>query len=136
MKILYAKNHPRELEHLKLQLFNINELILMPSIKWLKERMNMFEYENSFNNKGMLYPIAVSTHEPEWLYERFKRKNLPHIDENNKVKPGLYVQTGNKRVLWARENGYNQIEGYLIHSKEDKSKIRAVTHIKHTEIPK
>lgn len=135
MKILYAKNHPRELEHLKLQLFNVNELILMPSIKWLKERMNMFEYENSFNNKGMLYPIAVSTHEHEWLRERLTRKNLPHIVDG-KVKPGLYVQTGNKRVLWAKENNYDQIEGYLVSNKQDRSKMRAVTHIKHTDIPK
>jgi len=135
MKILYAKNHPRELEHLKLQLFNINELILMPSIKWLKERMNMFEYENSFNNKGMLYPIAVSTHEHEWLRERLARKNLPHIVDG-KVKPGLYVQTGNKRVLWAKENNYDQIEGYLVSNKQDRSKMRAVTRIKHTDIPK
>ena len=83
----------------------------------------------------MLYPIAVSTHEHEWLRERLARKNLPHIVDG-KVKPGLYVQTGNKRVLWAKENNYDQIEGYLVSNKQDRSKMRAVTHIKHTDIPK
>jgi hypothetical protein len=136
MKILYAKNKPKELEHFKLQLFNLNELILIPPENWLKKRMNSFNYDQSFSNNGILYPIMVSTHEPEWVYERFKRKNLPHIDENNKVKPGLYVQTGNKRVLWARENGYDQIEGYLVHNKQDKVKIRSITHIGHDKIPK
>jgi hypothetical protein len=135
MKILYAKNKPKELEHFKLQLFNINELTLIPPRSWLINRMNMFKYQESFLNKGMLYPVAVSTHEPEWVKERFVRKNLPHI-VNGEVKPGLYVQTGNKRVLWARENGYDQIEGYLIHTKEDKSKIRSCTHIQHNNILK
>ena len=27
------------------------------------------------------------------------------------VKPGLYVQTGNKKVYWARLNNYTHIEG-------------------------
>lgn len=135
MKILYAINHPRELEHLKLQLFNIDELTIIPPKNWLVKRMKTFKYEESFVNKGMLYPIAVSTHNHEWVKERFARKNLPHI-VNGEVKPGLYVQTGNKRVLWAKENGYNQIEGYFINTKEDKARIRSVTHIKHERIPR
>lgn len=40
-----------------------------------------------------------------------------------KLEPGLYVQTGNKRVFWAREKGYTHIEGYLIVNREDKAKL-------------
>ena len=97
--------------------------------------MDQFDYKTSFKNYGMKYPICVSTGEHEWVKERFARKKLPHI-VNGKVKPGLYVQTGNKRVLWAKENGYTHIEGYLVSNKQDRSKMRAVTHIKHTDIPK
>ena len=51
-----------------------------------------------------------------------------------KLKTGLYVQTGNKKVLWARENGYEQIEGYMVTTIEDKAVIRAQTHINHGKI--
>jgi len=135
MKVLKAQIKPDTLKHLDLQLFNVNDLICIPPKDWLEKRMNEFEYQISFEKHGMKYPICVSTHEHEWVRERFARKNLPHI-ENGKVKPGLYVQSGNKRVLWARQNGYDQIEGYLVSTIEDKAVIRAQTHINHGKIPK
>jgi len=136
MKILYAKQHPEQLKEYQTQLFNVNELIIIPADDWLIKRMKQFEYDTSFKNNGMIYPITVSTHEHDWVKERLTRKSLPHIDEQGNVKPGLYVHTGNKRVLWARENGYEQIEGYLVSSKETKAIIRSKTHIGHESIPK
>jgi hypothetical protein len=83
----------------------------------------------------MKYPISVSTGEHDWVLERFTRKNLPHVVDG-KVKPGLYVHSGNKRVYWARQNGYTHIEGYMINEREDKAMTRAHTHISHDRIPK
>ena len=135
MKILYAKEKPETLAHYETQLFNVSELITIPPKDWLEKRMNEFDYNVSFEKHGMKYPICVSTHEHDWVKERFRRKNLPHLVDGE-VKPGLYVQTGNKRVLWARENGYEQIEGYMVTTIEDKAVIRAQTHINHGKIPK
>jgi len=39
-------------------------------------------------------------------------------------------------VMWAKENGYDKIEGYYFNSMEDKRKIHSLQHIAHTEIPK
>ena len=36
--------------------------------------------------------------------------------------PGLYVQTGNKRVYWARLNNYTHIEGHYVTDREDKQR--------------
>ena len=56
--------------------------------------------------------------------------------ENGEVKPGLYVQTGHKRVYWARRKNYTHIEGYYVTDREDKAKIRSKLHIPHTDIPR
>ena len=37
-----------------------------------------------------------------------------------KLDQSLYVQTGNKRVYWAREKGYTHIEGYYVTDIEEK----------------
>ena len=116
---------------------DLDELILMPTDDWLKRRMDEFNYWESFEKHGMIYPITVAPHTEEWVQERLSRGKTPqHIDEKGQVKPGLYVQTGNKRVYWARRNNYTHIEGYYVTDREDKAKIRSKLHIPHTEIPR
>lgn len=135
MKILRAQ---RKLEGYDIREFDINDLRLMPPEKWLNKRINLYEYDKSFELHGMLYPITVSTHHPVWVQERIKRNSkVPHhLDDDGEVIPGLYVHTGNKRVHWAKLNGYDKIEGYLVDDKEEKAQIRSKTHINHDEIPK
>ena len=116
---------------------DLDELILMPTDDWLKRRMDEFNYWESFEKHGMIYPITVSPHTEEWVQERLKRGKTPqHLYANGDVRPGLYVQTGNKRVYWARQEGYTHIEGYYVTNREDKAKIRSQLHIPHTEIPR
>lgn len=141
MKILRANKHPENLYN-DLREFSLEDLRLMPPDKWLKDRMDEFDYWKSFENHGMIYPITVSPHTEPWVDQRVKQKfggkyKCPqHIDENHNVIPGLYVQTGNKRVYWAKQKGYTHIEGYYVEDKEDKSKIRSQLHIPHDEAPR
>ena len=136
MKILSAKEHPDSIYN-DLRELDLKDLILIPPNTWLEDRMNEFNYWESFENHGMIYPITVSPHTESWVQERLLRGKTPqHIDENGQVKPGLYVQTGNKRVYWARRNNYTHIEGYYVTDREDKAKIRQKLHIPHTEIPR
>ena len=96
-----------------------------------------FDYWTSFKNNGMIYPITVSPHTEDWVQERLQRGKTPqHLKANGDVRPGLYVQTGHKRVYWARERGFTHIEGYYVTDREDKAKIRSKLHIPHTEIPR
>jgi len=134
MKILRAKKYPEV--KLDLREFDLSELKIIPPTDWLERRIDNFGYSQSFSNHGMIYPITVSTHYPEWVKERIIPKCPHHVDEKGELKPGLYVHSGNKRVIWAQKNGYDKIEGYLIDKKEDKGDIRSKTHIAHGDIPK
>ena len=134
--VLKANKHPDSL-YGTIEEFDLDELILMPTDEWLKNRMDEFDYWSSFKNHGMIYPITVSPHTEEWVQERLQRGKTPqHLKANGEVRPGLYVQTGNKRVYWAREKGYTHIEGYYVTDIEDKKKIRNKLHIPHTEAPR
>ena len=136
MKILRAKEKVDSIYN-DLRELDLKDLILMPPNNWLEDRMNEFNYWESFDKHGMIYPITVSPHTEDWVQERLKRGKTPqHLLEDGNVKPGLYVQTGNKRVYWARQNGYTHIEGYMINEREDKAMTRAHTHISHDRIPK
>ena len=99
MKIVLKVNeHPDGLFG-DLRELDLDELILIPPNEWLKDRMNEFNYWESFDKHGMVYPITVSPHTEEWVQERLQRGKTPqHIKANGEVRPGLYVQTGNKRV--------------------------------------
>ena len=134
--VLRAKEHPDGLFN-DLRELDLDELVLMPADEWLKDRMDEFDYWTSFKNNGMIYPITVSPHTEDWVQERLQRGKTPqHLKANGDVRPGLYVQTGNKRVYWARQEGYTHIEGYYVTNREDKAKIRSKLHIPHTEIPR
>ena len=139
--VLRAKNHPDSL-YGDIQEFDLTELRCMPKDDWLKSRMDEFDYWSSFEKHGMIYPITVSPHTEDWLQDILKQKinneykKPHHIKSNGEVRPGLYVQTGNKRVYWAKEQGYTHIEGYYVTNREDKARIRKDLHIPHTEIPR
>ena len=51
---------------------DLDELILIPPNEWLKDRMNEFNYWESFDKHGMVYPITVSPHTEEWVQERLQ----------------------------------------------------------------
>jgi hypothetical protein len=98
--------------------------------------MRLYEYTNSLNKVGMVYPIVITDHNEQWLKNKILNKNPHHRDENNDLIKGLYVLLGNKRVMWAKENKYDQIEGYFIKDEKDKQLIKILTNINHSEIPK
>jgi len=139
MKILRAKEYPKDIG-LCVRAFRVDELRFLPSDKWLRVRMERFGYDESFRVAGMLFPIAVSTHDHKWVRRRVEvEPNNPentNLDKDGKIIEGMYVHVGHKRVLWARENGFDAIEGYLINSTRDRQIIKRATHIPHEKIPK
>ena len=135
MKILKAKKYLQEIS-IPLQLFKVEDINIIPSLDWIYNRSNQFGYKDSFNNKGMIYPIVVTDEKEEWVQKRILPKNPHHRDENGNLKKGLYVHVGNKRVLYARENNYDMIEGYFVTEHKDKTHIQRLQHISHTKIPK
>jgi len=106
--VLKAQKYPDSI-YGDIQEFDLTEIKCMPNDKWLKERMDQFDYWTSFEKHGMIYPITVSPHTEDWVQGIIKQtvngeyKKPQHIKANGEVRPGLYVQTGNKRVFWARE---------------------------------
>ena len=135
-KILKAKWHPTGLTHLPLQNLKVSDIRIIPSNERITNRSNQFGYTESFDNAGMQFPIAVTTHEPEWVSERILPKNPHHRKEDGSLIEGYYVHVGNKRVLYAQQRGYEFIEGYLITSTGERELVKRHTHIEHTEIPK
>ena len=135
MKILKAKNYLSEIK-IPLQLFDVQSLITIPPDNWLKNRVEEFGYFDSFEKIGMLYPIVVTDEMEQWVIDRILPKNPQHKDKDNKLKKGLYVHLGNKRALWAKQKGYEKIEGYFVKERKDKELIKMLTHINHTDIPK
>ena len=139
--VLKAQKYPDSI-YGNVQEFDLDEIRCVPKDTWLERRMNEFDYWTSFENNGMIYPILVSPHTENWVRDILLQKSNgefkkpQHIKANGEVRPGLYVQAGNKRVYWAKQKGYTHIEGYLITDKEKKSKIKTETHIGHNDIPK
>ena len=133
MKILKAQ---KSLPDFTLQFFDVKSLRTIPPDTWLENRSNEFGYSESFEKHGMIWPIAVTDHRQQWVKDRILPKNPQHKDKDGNLIPGYYVHIGNKRVLWAKHNGYDKIEGYFFNTMEDKRKIHQLQHIEHTEIPK
>ena len=143
MKLLTPKTWPTKLNHLDTFCFIVEDLRIIPSDEWINNRSKQFGYKESFDNKGKMFPIAVSSTKNKWVQDRLllkneknEFKNPHHIDKDGNPIKGLYVHVGNKRVLYAQQNGYTHIEGYLISSIEDREMVKKVTHIPHMEIPK
>ena len=142
MEMLSPRTWPEKLSYLDRFTFRVEQLRIIPSDEWINNRSNQFGYKESFDNKGMMFPIAVSSANPQWVKDRLllkkdgEFKNPHHIDENGEVVKGLYVHVGNKRVWYAKQHGYTHIEGYLINTIDDREAVKRFTHISHTEIPK
>ena len=128
-KILRAQNHldpVGKLSFAQLDLFEGKNIMLIPSMKWLEKRMPLFR--SSILKHGMKWPVVVTTDEYYW------KENWPK-DENGEKKKGMCVHTGNKRVLWAKEQGYDLIEGYFVKSLQEKNEIIYKTYIARTSWP-
>ena len=69
MKILRANKKVDSIFN-DLRELDLKDLILMPTNDWLEKRMNEFNYWDSFDKHGMIYPITVSPHTEEWVQER------------------------------------------------------------------
>ena len=128
-KILRAQNHldpVGKLSFAQLDLFEVKNIMLIPSMKWLEKRMPLFR--SSILKHCMKWPVVVTTDEYYW------KENWPK-DENGEKKKGMCVHTGNKRVLWAKEQGYDLIEGYFVKSLQEKNEIIYKTYIARTSWP-
>jgi len=135
MRVLKAKIKLKDI-NLPLQLFKVKDINIIPTLDWIENRSNEFGYNDSFNNKGMIYPIVITDEKEEWVQKRILPKNPHHRDKNGNLKKGLYVHVGNKRVLYAIQNNYDMIEGYFVVNEDDKKQIQLLQHIPHTNIPK
>lgn len=109
--------------------FDVNELMILPSDNWIQKRYSNFK--SSIDKVGMIFPVIVTDLEHYWQ----KEKNWPK-DENEKYIPGKIVHTGNKRVIWAKENGYTHIEGYFVKDKMAKDNLIKQTFIGKTDYPR
>ena len=121
MKVLKAQRHPDGI-NIKVELFDPKELILFPHINWLEKRMPKFR--QSISSTGMLYPIIVTDLEHYW----HTGAKWPR-DEKGDYILGRACHTGNKRVLWARENNYDLIEGYYVKHINEKNRIISQTYL-------
>jgi len=77
-----------------------------------------------------IYPILYTDLDSYWLVE----KRWPKYDNGRPI-PGIAVHTGNKRVWWAKQNGYDKIEGIYVNSKAEQAKLVKITHIPHGNLP-
>ena len=66
-KILRAQNHldpVGKLSFAQLDLFEVKNIMLIPSMKWLEKRMPLFR--SSILKHGMKWPVVVTTDEYYW----------------------------------------------------------------------
>ena len=107
----------------------LKDLMMTADYKWMMKRYPKFK--KSIDSAGMKYPIIYTDLENYWLPD----ERWPKDEKGNCIE-GIAVHTGNKRVYWAKQNGYDQIEGYKMTTIEHKRDLRRLTSINHTEIPK
>ena len=131
MKLLKAQQHlpdsPVPVIHYKLK-----DLYLTASmdLKWQRKRMP--DFRESIGKVGMMWPIIIVSDENYW--EPMKSKRWPR-HHSGEFKKGMGVHTGNKRVIWAREEGYDMIEAYLITDRNQKDEIVRKTFIARRQWP-
>lgn len=126
MKVLRASNHVpstvfQEGPKLSTIIHPVKDIIITAPIKWINKKMVPFT--ESIESVGMMWPVILVDLKNYW--EPMKSKRWPR-DESDEFIPGIGVHTGNKRVLWAKENGYDGIESYMVTSRTQKDCI--VTH--------
>ena len=109
-------------------LVDVKELMLTNETNYMMKRYDKLEI--SMNRVGMIYPILYTDLDSYWLVE----KRWPKYDNGRPI-PGIAVHTGNKRVWWAKQNGYDKIEGIYVNSKAEQAKLVKITHIPHGNLP-
>lgn len=125
MKILKAEF---DIPGYKKELVDVKELMLTNETNYMMKRYDKLEI--SMNRVGMIYPILYTDLDSYWLVE----KRWPKYDNGRPI-PGIAVHTGNKRVWWAKQNGYDKIEGIYVNSKAEQAKLVKITHIPHGKLP-
>ena len=113
---------------LEVKLVSVPDLHILTTEKWMNKSYT--EFSRSIEGVGMMYPILYTDLEHYWL----KEKRWPK-DENGNYLPGIGVHTGNKRVRWAKENGYDLIEGYFCKSKAEQSAFVKRTFVNKWSFP-
>jgi hypothetical protein len=131
MKILKAKNHVplsvfQEGPKLRPVLHPVKDIMITAPRKWIAKKMVPFT--ESMEAVGMLWPVILV--HLDYYWEPMKSKRWPRYDSGDFI-PGIGVHTGNKRVIWAQENGYDLIESYIITSRTQKDSI-----VTHTYLPR
>ena len=95
----------------------LENLMLTADNDWMMKRYPNFK--RSIDSVGMKFPIIYTDLEHYWLTE----KRWPKDVYSGIPIPGIAVHTGNKRVYWAKENGYTHIEGYYVKTKDEQAAI-------------
>tara|TARA_B100000929_G_scaffold62299_1_gene47324 strand:- start:7022 stop:7444 length:423 start_codon:yes stop_codon:yes gene_type:complete len=95
----------------------LENLMLTADNDWMMKRYPKFK--KSIDRLGMMYPIIYTNMKYYWLVE----KRWPKDTYSGIPIPGIAVHTGNKRVYWAKENGYTHIEGYYVKTKDEQAAI-------------
>ena len=108
----------------------LKDLMLTADNNWMMKRYPNFK--KSIESKGMMYPIIYTNMKNYWLVE----KRWPKDAYSGIPIPGIAVHTGNKRVYWAKENGYTHIEGYYVESKEEQAAIIRQTFLVRSNYPR
>ncbi len=133
MKVLRANKHVRMPldgdDTIKVQDVPVKDIMIIPGMRWLEKRMPNFR--ESIKSIGMEWPIIITDDVHYWQ----KEKNWPK-DEKGEYKKGLACHTGNKRVLYARVNGYDMIEAYFVNGKLQKNLVNSQTFIAKERWPK
>tara|TARA_E500000178_G_C16876143_1_gene686727 strand:+ start:420 stop:830 length:411 start_codon:yes stop_codon:yes gene_type:complete len=125
MKILTAEF---DIPGYKKELVDVKELMLTNDTNYMMKRYDKLEI--SMDRVGMIYPILYTDLDSYWMVE----KRWPKYENGNPI-PGIAVHTGNKRVWWAKQNGYDKIEGIYVNSKAEQVKLVKITHIPHGNLP-
>ena len=136
MKILRANNTVpsqvfQEGPKLKTQMFPVKDILITAPRNWLENKMKPFT--ESIESVGMMWPVILVHLDDYW--EPMKSKRWPR-HHSGEFKKGVAVHTGNKRVIWAKEQGYDLIEAYLITDRNDKDEIVRQTYIAKHQWPK
>ncbi len=107
----------------------LNDLMMTADYKWMMKRYPKFK--KSIDSAGMKYPIIYTDLENYWLPD----ERWPKDEKGNCIE-GIAVHTGNKRVYWAKQNGYTHIEGYYVKSKGEQAAIVRKTFLTQGQFPK
>jgi|TARA_B100000287_G_scaffold404611_1_gene427442 hypothetical protein len=113
--------------------YPVKDIMLTAPLEWKWQQKRMPDFRESIEKTGMLWPVILVSLEHYW--EPMKSKRWPR-HHSGEFKKGVAVHTGNKRVIWAKEQGYDLIEAYLITDRNDKDEIVRQTYIAKHQWPK